>query len=603
MCLDKLKEILSSLEKFNAAEIESGMVNYICKSYNINPAKEDILQDYIEINSYEVVKILETYKCYDDISLIIKIFEKLLEKSNIDEDGIVFTPKYISDYISKIINYNNDIKIIDPGCGCGIFLISVIDYLKKNYNIAIKDTINNHIYGIDINEDNVRRCKIVLYLYSIMNKESISGIKPNIICSDSLANNWNLLFHTKNFDYIIGNPPYVNPHNMSKETSKLLRKTFTTTTKGTFNIFYAFIEQGMKHLKKTGKLSYIIPNNILTIKSAYDLRYYIQNNHYLESIINFTDNMIFKPVRTYNCIIVLSKQTNTDFLYSIIEHCDDIEIKINNLEFNKMHSSELDAHTWKLLDKQELKNLKNIEGQFFNIKDHIKTGIATLSDNIYMLDFDGKNFFKDIDGTRYVCENDLVRKIYKIPELKKSNDNYRYILFPYKMSAKNSISIIQEEKFIENYPNTYKYLLKQKSNLDKRDKGKVNNVSWYAYGRSQGLSNYGKKIMYPTFSDKPKFRIIEDKEALFCNGYAILENNFIDLDILVKILNSTVMEYYISKTSYPIEGNCYCYQKKYIERFSIPFFTPQEINNIRKMSKEELDIFLIEKYNIKLFSC
>ena len=203
MCIDKLKEIVSSLEKFNAAEIESGMISYICKSYNINPTKEDILQDYIKTNSCEVVKILETYKCSDDISLIIKIFEKLLEKSNIDEDGIVFTPKYISDYISKIINYHNDIKIIDPGCGCGIFLISVIDYLKKSYNISIKDIINNHIYGIDINEDNVRRCKIILYLYSIMNEESISGIKPNIICSDSLANDWNLLFHTKNFDYII----------------------------------------------------------------------------------------------------------------------------------------------------------------------------------------------------------------------------------------------------------------------------------------------------------------------------------------------------------------------------------------------------------------
>ena len=171
------------------------------------------------------------------------------------------------------------------------------------------------------------------------------------------------------------------------------------------------------------------------------------------------------------------------------------------------------------------------------------------------------------------------------------------------MNEQNSISIIKEEKFIENYPNTYKYLLKQKSNLAKRDKGKVNNVSWYAYGRSQGLSNYGKKIMYPTFSDKPKFKIIEDKGALFCNGYAIIENSFIDLDLLVKILNSKVMEYYISKTSYPIEGNCYCYQKKYIERFSIPFFTPQEINNIRKMSKEELDVFLIEKYDIKLLSC
>lgn len=602
MSLDKLKKIVLLLKKFSTTEIESGIVRYICESYNIDLAKETPLHKYIKTQANDVLEILKTCDCYNNISLIITVFESLLEESNIDENGIVFTPKYISDYISGMINYHDNVKIIDPGCGCGIFLISVIDYLKNKYSISIKNIINNHLYGIDINEDNARRCKIVLYLYSIMNNEDITEITPNIKCSDSLSCNWNTLFNTNNFDYIIGNPPYVNPHDMKRETSELIRKSFTTTTKGTFNIFYAFIEQGMIFLKNTGKLSYIIPNNILTIKSAYDLRYYIQNNHYLESIINFTDNMIFKPVRTYSCIIVLSKQYNIIFSYGVIERCNDINIKLNSLEFNKMSLSELDPHTWKLLNKSELKNLKNIECQFFNIKDYIKTGIATLADSIYMVDFDGKNFYKDMDGKKYICEKDLVKKIYKIPELKKINQNHRYILFPYKVNNDTSFSIIKEDDFKINYPQTYAYLLEQKDRLSQRDKGKVNNVSWYAYGRSQGLNNYGKKIMYPTFSDKPKFRIIEDKDALFCNGYAICENNIIDLDILVRILNSKIMEYYISKTSYPIEGSCYCYQKKYIERFSIPFFTPNEIISMRNMNKEELDNFLAEKYNVDLLT-
>ena len=64
------------------------------------------------------------------------LFEKLLEQSYKNENGIVFTPKYIADFICKDMlrsEVNLDsIKIIDPACGCGIFLISVIELIKEN---------------------------------------------------------------------------------------------------------------------------------------------------------------------------------------------------------------------------------------------------------------------------------------------------------------------------------------------------------------------------------------------------------------------------------------------------------------------------------------
>ena len=195
----------------------------------------------------------------------------------------------------------------------------------------------------------------------------------------------------------------------------------------------------------------------------------------------------------------------------------------------------------------------------------------------------------------------MVKDIYKIPELKLHddvNEAKRYIIFPYVKSDKG-YTLIDEKVFSEKYPKTYNLLLRQRHILDERDKGKGAVHGWYAYGRTQGLNKYGKKLLFPTFTNVPKFVYVENEDALFCNGYAVFENDLYELDILQRILNSKLMEYYVSNTSYSIEGGYYCYQKKYIEHFSLPNFTQEELDYIRTANKYELDNYLWNLYELE----
>lgn len=125
-------------------------------------------------------------------------------------------------------------------------------------------------------------------------------------------------------------------------------------------------------------------------------------------------------------------------------------------------------------------------------------------------------------------------------------------------------------------------------------------MAWYAYGRTQGLNKYGIKLLFPTFANSPRFKLVDDEFALFCNGYAVFQNDYIDLDLLQRILNSALMQYYVSNTSYAIEGGYYCYQKKYIEKFSLPLFSEEEKEKMRILSDKELDEFLIKRYDLKI---
>jgi len=169
-------------------------------------------------------------------------------------------------------------RVLDPGCGCGIFLASAAINLHKKYGGSFADILSNSIYGIELDPDNARRCEIVLNLLPLIYGENNRGMNLNILCLDSLKCDWEKVFNIASFDFIIGNPPYVNTHDMSKETARFLKETFITTRSGVYNIFYAFIEHAMRFLADDGVLSYIVPNNFLTIKSATDLRKFITSS-------------------------------------------------------------------------------------------------------------------------------------------------------------------------------------------------------------------------------------------------------------------------------------------------------------------------------------
>lgn len=603
--MDYIDLMLNKSKYYSIETVEATLINYVCDEFKRPFSYKDELSIYKDKVNKELLEYFKDLSIPLNIELFIEFFESLLDKDNIAQNGIIFTPLYIANYISSnvmsnITNIYNIPKVIDPGCGCGIFLISAAENIHSKLGLPYAEIFNTCIYGIELDPDNVRRCKILLNIYTIMQGESNEYLNLNIICADSLKTNWLELFDVKMFDYVIGNPPYVNTHDMSKETATFLKKTFFTTKSGVYNIFYAFVEHAMNFLSPYGKLSYIVPNNFLTIKSAENLRKFITNYHYLERIIDFADNMIFKPVRTYNCIIQLSKSGDYKFEYSVLEKTDDIQQKLQNMTFEYMDIDELDVKGWKLVDKVTRSNISKIEGQFCSIRDFVRTGIATLRDNVYIVDYNGNEYYKIVDGIKYIIEPTLVKRLYKIPDLKNCNDIKnvcKYIIFPY-TKGENGFKIIKEENMLKTAPMTYQYLLSRKNELDKRDKGKPNSVAWYAYGRTQGLNKYGNKLLFPTFASHPQFTATYDEYALFCNGYAVFENDYIELSLLVRILNSSIMQYYVTNTSYAIEGGYYCYQKKYIEKFSIPFFTETEKAKMRAMNSEQLDAFLMRKYGL-----
>ena len=602
---------------YSDQQIEASLIKAFLQQKRLESAAlNPILEESVR---HSVPSLCEIILAESDGDLTLKqienVFEALIDDQEKRENGIVFTPCYIVDYIIQNTidsNLTGQSRIIDPACGSGSFLVLAAEQLSVRLNKPIRDVMAENIYGIDIGKDNVRRAKELLSLLVLSKGEQLNQLTFNIAEADSLKSDWFELFSVDSFDYIIGNPPYVNTHDMSKETIAHLKGNFQTTKKGVFNIFYAFIEQSMKYLSDTGELGFIIPNNYLSITAAEDIRKYLVENAYLHKIIDFGENMVFYPVRTYNSLLFLNKSKNQTLLYAAIEKTERIKKALFSATLLSMPIADLDPAGWILLNENERQNIKKIEQVGKPIKPFIRVGIATLKDNIYLLDgYDEERglFFKDYDATRYYIEPEITRGIYKVSNIKAESsilDAKQHIIFPYEevkqvalFETTKSYQIIPEETVAISYPLCYHYLNQVRSILNGRDKGKENSVAWYAYGRSQGLGNNKRKLLFPTFSLHPKFILEEDRETLFCNGYAILESEEYTLEFLQKILNSIIMDYYIAHTSYALEGNYKCYQKKYIQNFSIPHFTDEEKHYLSgETDTARIDQFLVTKYGL-----
>lgn len=553
-------------------------------SYALQNIKEYLAGLNYKLTEFELIAVLEELMCSIDKT----------------ENGVVYTPQHIcAEILDETILGNlmsEELTILDPCCGSGAFLVEAVYKISKDLNKPLNKVINENVFGLDILDEHIINSELVLKLICHLNNEEFIG--SNLKVCDSLAANWNEVFKVDKYDFIVGNPPYYNTHDMTKELQIFLKNNFSTTQKGSYNIFYAFIEKAMDYISDDGKLGYIIPNNFLTIKAAEDLRKFLLSRNYMEKVLDFDDLMPFRPVRTYNLILVLSHKENKGVEY--IRYTD--EYKLTKTPSVVIDYKYLNKEYFKFLSVEEYNYIEKIESQQIKLKSMIKVGIATLKDDVFHVEKKYDNtFIKRFNEIEYEIESEIVTTLYKISKIDRNrpiSDSEMYIIHPYKIvkGKKELFSIAEMES---DFPKTFKYLKARRLELEMRDKGKLKVSDWYKYGRSQGINFIGKKIVYPTFTDKPKFLLLNDDLALFSNGYAIFNTSALSDEFLIKILNSDLIEKYVKLTSYPIHGGYYCYQKKYIQNFTIPVLSDAETIKLQNLADDEFNKQLIKLYNIE----
>ena len=131
------------------------------------------------------------------------------------ENGVVFTPEWVANFmIEEIINgqkIRGDEKILDAGCGDGVFATIAAQKFSKLTGKNIEEVIEQNIYFTDISDEHIEKTK------QNLQKISRNKIKNYNAITDDFC------FHgfDEKFDFIIGNPPYVRIQNLNGRKEQL----------------------------------------------------------------------------------------------------------------------------------------------------------------------------------------------------------------------------------------------------------------------------------------------------------------------------------------------------------------------------------------------
>ena len=502
--------------------------------------------------------------------------------------GQYMTPKPIADLMLDTISYQGNRilsqKILEPSFGSGVFLVKIAERLYETAkalgrsNEIIARILHNNIYGFEIDE----------HLY----QRAISRLDNFCSSRNIPVYNWNNLLHTDAFDayeryigemdYIIGNPPFIRIHDMDEKAKEQAKK--FDFSKGSTDTYIMFYEIGLKMLNEEGRLCYITPNALLKVVSAQKFRDYIINNKLLSYIYDFKDNKLFEGAETYNCIMCLDKNTDSNN-----------QIAVRLYKGNKYDSFDISCYyfdsvflgkAWSLCSQEDLEFLKASERFPQKLKDicTIQNACVTQKNDVFICNiFIDENctlpyteVYSDADKTVYIqregkvypIENKAIRRAVKASKFDGVLRN-TYVVFPYQENDTCGYIPMKEDSFKNTYPMAYNYLYLFKEDLLKRDKD--DNAEWFHFGRGQGLSNSNReKAVFShiinTQNDALSVYIL-DKDVVVYSGLYTIADKAVSMSSVRDVLSSKELMRYLKLTGKQMSGGYVSVSAKILQNF------------------------------------
>lgn len=242
------------------------------------------------------------------------------------EQGIFYTPTFVVDYIvknalkpvldnCKSVADLKKVKVLDPACGSGSFLIRALEAIEEKYKefgvdgSVKRQIILENLYGVDLDMQAVEIARLNLLINSLDSKEVLPKLDKNIKNGNSLTLNWQEefkeVFKQGGFDVIIGNPPYIKEF-VNKEAFDGLHD--SPYYQGKMDLWTMFACISIDILKDGGTMGFIAPNNWVTNAGASIMRNKILTDGELKTFIDFGDYKVFQDAGIQTMIYIFGKQ-------------------------------------------------------------------------------------------------------------------------------------------------------------------------------------------------------------------------------------------------------------------------------------------------------
>ncbi|MCI0708926.1 MAG: N-6 DNA methylase [Chloroflexi bacterium] len=319
---------------------------------------------------------------YIPVELISGIYDTFLNTSDKKTAGTYYTPHTLADFVldetMPVEKVSSEMKILDPACGSGVFLVRAYQrlvqaWIRENNGLIpdvekLKNILVNSIYGVDISPTAIRIASFNLYLALIDHLEADTILstefefpslhKSNLLHGDFFSEAIQENLENLEFDRVIGNPPWIS--NLSADVSSWLDK--YNHEVGNKQLAQAFMLACPRYISSDGEVALLTPaKSTIMVTSGPHVRFreYFFTTFTVRAVFNLSplrheifDSAIHpsaavfynanKPELDRKFVYVTPKPT------SISQHIGHIVIETNDVKYLSLRRVIEFPHLWKI---------------------------------------------------------------------------------------------------------------------------------------------------------------------------------------------------------------------------------------------------------------
>ena len=522
---------------------------------------------------------------------------ELAASGGTESRGVIYTKTEVVNFILDLVGYTTDrplhkLTLLEPSCGDGDFLVCVVDRLLQSWlshgDITEPSELASAITTVEIHAktcvETKKKIEAQLVTGGISKKQARALTQAWFINDDFLLTPFD-----HQFDFVVGNPPYVRQEEIPNTLLNVYRKKYRTMYDRA-DLYVPFIERSLDLLQNSGVLGFICADRWMKNKYGRPLRLKVDQSFHVRHHIDLTGAQPFhSDVTAYPAISIIAREVNgptrvvstadvsKDYLGKIVTSLrkKSVPKKYAIREITQITDG---GEPWLLEYPDRVNLLRKLEAQFPLIEDtgcKVGIGVATGADKIFI------GLYEDMP-VESACKLPLATtKDLKSGDMQWSGLG---VINPYM----NEGGLVD----LEEYPLLKKYLMERYHDIANRHCARSNQLQWYkTIDRIYPALAKRPKLLIPDINGKARIVLEDGKLYPHHNLYYIVSDAW-DLKALQAVLLSKITQMVIGLYTTKMRGGYPRYQAQYLRRLRVPHWkdVPTDIRKKLAVAAESKDI-------------
>ena len=505
--------------------------------------------------------------------------EKLSAAAGTESRGVIFTRAEVVDFILDLVGYTKDKllymnRLLEPSFGGGDFLLPIVGRLltawraAKTSGSALND-LGDAIRAVELHRETFQSTRAAVI--ALLKDGGLPARTAVALAARWLTQGDFLLAPLAGqFDFVVGNPPYVRQERIPAPLLAEYRGRYQTMYDRA-DLYIPFIERSLSVLSKGGSLGFICADRWMKNRYGGPLRRLVAEQFHLKIYVDMVGTAAFhSEVIAYPAITIISREASGA---TRIVHRPAIDrvtlavvadaLRVTSLPKDAGPVRELagvtnGAEPWLLGSSDQMALIRRLEQQFPRLEEvgcKVGIGVATGADKAFIGDFDSLD-----------VEPDRKLPLVTTRDIKSGEVEWRgqAVINPF-VEGGGLVNL-------RDYPRLRRYLKARQKVIAGRHCAKKSPPNWYrTIDRITPALAKTPKLLIPDI--KGEAHIVFESGELYPhhNLYYVTSEEW-DLRALQAVMLSAVTRLFVATYSTKMHGGFLRFQAQYLRRIRIPLW-------------------------------